>query len=131
MNHGEIAKKLSVLGKKIPREWMKRGIREVDYGKEQREKVERMVNTGLMEKRASKSGFREKVKIPYKTQAMLYKRMERGQFDNKRKETDRSYEKKISEAWDQIIKTKRASGELPSEREARADYERFMASRKR
>lgn len=133
MNY-EVSRRLANLGKKIPRELLKKGVKEVDYGSEQKEKIEKILRNGYVE-RASQNmksiGGRERVKVSEKTRMMLSKQIEMGRFENKKREIDKNVEKEISKAWDQIIKSERQAGRLPSREEARVDYNKFMASRRR
>lgn len=131
MNY-EVSRKLANLGKKIPRELLKRGVKEVDHGSEQKEKIEKIIRTGLIEKRNPRMmGMPERVRVSEKTQKMLARQLEQGRFENKKREIDPKVEGEISKAWDQIIASARRRGELPSREEAKVDYDKFMASRRR
>ena len=129
MNY-ETSRRLANLGKKIPRSLLKAGVKEINQGAEQKERIEKIVRTGMIEKRG-RLGISERVRVNEKTQKMLRRQLEQGRFNNVKREVDHKVEGEISRAWDQIIASARRRGELPSAEEARVDYNKFMASRRK
>lgn len=126
MNY-EYTRRLTNLGKKIPREWLKKGIKSVDVMKDKRERLEQKLKEGKRDK--IHPLFREK--FDRKEEKVIRNLIASKSYNYKKEEVDQNYHKKIDRAWDEIIKTARARGDIPSAKDAAVEYKKFMESRKR
>ena len=126
MNY-EHTRRLTNLGKKIPREWLKKGIKQVDIMKERREQLEQKLKEGKRDK--THPLFKER--FNKKEEKVIRDLTASKSYNYKREEVDQNIHKKIGRAWDDIIKNARARGDIPSAEQARVEYSKFMESRKK
>jgi len=126
MNY-EHTRKLTNLGKKIPREWLKKGIKQVDIMKDRKDQLEQKLKEGKRDR--THPLFREK--FNKKEEKVIRGLMGSKSYNYKREEVDQNIHNKISRAWDEIIKNARARGDIPSVEQAKVEYNKFMESRRK
>lgn len=103
----DLSQKLRLLGKKIPREWKKKGIVVSNPFEEQKFKVEKVISTGKIKGRlVGKEDLRK-----------IGSLLELGSFDTRKEEIDRKYADKIDRAMTEIVREEISRGNLPDPRE--------------
>lgn len=99
----DLSQKLRLLGKKIPREWKKKGIDVSNPFEQQKFKVEKVLSTGKI-----KGRFLDK-----KDLRKIGNLLESGAFDDRREEINKKYADKIDKAMTDIVREEISKGNLP------------------